>query len=184
MVDYPNTFAQFGAELRNVRKLAAVWEHSHFSSNVNFSKRLISSAYDETIDEEELAETSARNHLENVLTQVLVAQYAAQVGALEVSFFGALEGELALTEQDRDAGAIEYDYDEGVNGSRTIARRNGFLGNLRSNMVADAETIEDNLVARVGDPRQRARRDQGTIPDRRDVRGGRCAHNRLLRNGL
>ena len=146
-VDYPNTFPQFGAELRLTRKIQAIWEHSHFANNANFSKRLIKAEYDETINEEEIAETFAANFLEATLQNNFRSLHSAQLVAMETSFFTALDAEISLTATDLAAGAISYTYNILTNGTVSIARRNGRYGVLRANMVADVETIlQNNLV--------------------------------------
>jgi hypothetical protein len=141
-MDYPNTFAQLGAELRNLRKTEALFEQSHFADNALYSKRLLTGAYSSSVNEEEIAATNGKYDLENNSTPAVQAIHSSQMSTFETSFFPVLDVELSTSDSDKAAGAIQYVYDSSLtNGQVAILNRNGRFGALRKQMLADAQTV-------------------------------------------
>lgn len=148
MVDYTNTFAQMGAELRILRKFEAVKEHSKFSTNANYSPRLIEAAYSVSVDAEAIAAANDQVTLQGTVTSSIVSAfntYLTQVKNALKGFFSVLGDELDITATDVSVGPIKGNYTIS-SGAVSIDSRSGFFGALRKAMVTDVQTIQKNTV--------------------------------------
>jgi len=147
-IDYTNTFKQLGAELKNLRKLEVLWEHSHLATDATYSKRLTDAVYSSSVTEEKIAKDSAGQVQEDEVTPGVSGLHGTALTKFEGYFFPVLDAELTTNENDKSVGAIRYVYDSSLtNGQIAILERQGRLGALRAAMIADSETIRANVVA-------------------------------------
>lgn len=148
MVDYTNTFDQFGAHLKILRKTQAQHEHAHEATDATHSKRLLTAEFNTSLTDEEVSVTKSKAFLEDSVRVTLQGLFTSQRSNFETSFFPVLDDELDTSQSDKAAGAIRYRYDT-FNGSGQIAisKREGRLGRLRQQMIDDSETIQENTVS-------------------------------------
>ena len=147
-VDYVNSFAQLGAELKNLRKLEAIWEHSAFSDGATFSRRLLSAAYDDTDNIEDDALVVGKAGHKDSIGPASAANHESQKAIFESAFFPVLDAEISPSDDELAGGAISYNYDEALeaSGQIKILERIGRFGVLRRRMISGSEDILKNTI--------------------------------------
>jgi hypothetical protein len=147
VVDYVNTFTQLGGELRAARRLEAVQEQFRDSDVGTYAQPQIRAAYNEAVTVEADAENREVNHFLNTVTPALISLHTSTVQSFEQAFQPVLAAELALSLDEQQQGMIAYEYDPVLSSTGQIAilKRRGYLGTLRSQMIADVQTIQQNV---------------------------------------
>lgn len=132
-----------------MRGLEATWEwFTKVSGASTYFKDFINAAYDNTVQAEDEQETSTKANMVSVIAPQLAAAHAAKLSEFQSDFFFDYLAGL-LVAPSGDAGqAITYEYDATLlaTGQVSISRRGGILGLLRTDMVANAQTIRQNVV--------------------------------------
>lgn len=148
MADYEMLFATLGAELKNHRKLEAVFENFHFVSSSDDAKRLISAEYSDSNIYQETANSIASRTYEGSIAPTMQGLCSTLKQAFEQGWFPVLDSEINTNPDDKASGAIAYNYDGNLNdGTISILSRSGRWGALRNKMIADREVIVKNTVA-------------------------------------
>lgn len=148
-LNYTKIQTQFGAVLRNLRKIEALIDHAIKADNANYNSRLLTqtNGFDLNIDVEKRAHGKQVAHYDGPLQSALRTlwqNYRAQI-ANDEDFFGVIDAGLGLSEDDLGAGAIDYVYDTTA-GNISIVNRLGFLGALYNDMIAQAQRVAANGV--------------------------------------
>ncbi len=146
---YLKISTQFGAVLRNLRKIEALIDHAVKADNANYNRRLLTqtNGFDQTIDAEARAYGKQLTHFDGPLQSALRTlweNYRAEIESVD-DFFGVIDAGLGLSDIDLKAGAIEYVYDT-TNGVISIVERRGFLGALYNDMIAQSQKVAANGV--------------------------------------
>lgn len=147
-MDYTNTFTQLGVELVNARRIEAVLENFRDSDVATYAQPKIRAAYNEALTTEANAETRETGFYVNTVVSDLVSLHRSTVQSFEAAFQPVLAEELALSDEEQGKGMIAYDYDPvlSATGQISILKRRGFLGTLRTQMIADVQSIQKNTV--------------------------------------
>lgn len=141
-------FSTLGAELKNLRKSEAVFEHFHFTNNANYSKRLVADVYNTDDVYQEVANNLDSNTYEKSVTPQMQNLLSSLRTIFEQGWFPVLDSYINTNPDDKLAGAIQYDYDPDLtDGTQEILNRRGRWGALRKKMEADLQVIVGNGIA-------------------------------------
>lgn len=140
---------QLGALLQIIRKRGALLEHALRANDADFDRRLLTRAngFDLTNTNEARAHGALVAELDGNQGPGVRALHEAWRVAVEdlESWFGVVATDLGLSEVDRAAGAITYEYAI-TDGKVTILKRNGVLGALRRDMELQGESVLENTI--------------------------------------
>lgn len=146
----PTTFFnQLGIELATLRGIEAAWEWMNkVAGSPTYFRDFINARYDNTIQNEDTAETLSKSSLESSVEPSLVSVHSARKSDFETYFFAYLDAAAGTPDADIQAGAIGYTYDAVLAASSEfrISDRSGRFGFIRERMVAEAKNIIRNLV--------------------------------------
>jgi hypothetical protein len=148
-VDYTALADQLGAELQTLRGVEAAWEwQTKVSGASTFFRDKINAAYDNTKQLDDDTETASKAALAIGVATPLASAHGTRLSDFENFFFAALDQILSTTPEDQ-IGAIAYTYDSNLlaDGEVKIENRTGRWAALRAQMVADVESIRQNIVA-------------------------------------
>lgn len=149
-MNYTTFPIQLAQLLRMMRKREVLAEHIRLADNANYDRRLLVAANgfstSDTGEAKVLSSQLAR--LDNASLTALRNEWRALRSLIESKndFFGLLADDLGASEQDRNAGAIQYVHDVSEAGAVTIRERRGLLGLLYKDMQTNSQHILPNGV--------------------------------------
>lgn len=149
-INYTTLQVQMGAVLKIMRKNAALIEHLFKSDNASYNSRLLKAAngYSDSLTVEKDAYGSQVAFFKSLETDMRTkfAQYRSQVeGSLDL--FGVIANGLALSQNQITPGPISYEYDGSLtDGTILLVNRNGVLGNLHKDMLAQGQYVAGNTM--------------------------------------
>ncbi len=149
-LNYTKIQTQFGAVLRNLRKIEALIDHVIRATDASHNRRLLTQAngFDTTVDVEARAHGKQLAHFDGPLVSSLRTLWTGYRSEIEHEddFFGVIDAGLGLSAEDLNAAAIKYVYDT-TNDVISIVNRLGYLGALYNDMIAQAQRITPNVVS-------------------------------------
>lgn len=149
-INYTTLQVQLGAVLKIARKKAAFIEHAFKADNANYNSRLLKAAngYSDslTVEKDAYGEQVAFFKAMETDMRTKFIEYRAQVEKAK-DLFGVIANGLALSANVITPGAISYEYDGALtDGTILLVNRNGVLGNLHKDMLAQGNYIDPNVM--------------------------------------
>lgn len=149
-INYTTLQVQLGAVLKIARKKAAFIEHIFKSDNANYNSRLLKAAngYSDSLTVEKDAYGEQVAFFKSMETDMRTkfAQYRAQVESAK-DLFGVIANGLALSANLITPGPVSYEYDGALtDGTILLVNRNGVLGNLHKDMLAQGQYVDANTM--------------------------------------
>lgn len=128
--------------LVHLRKKQAALEHDRDVSSASYTKRMYQDNLDNTDDAQARMITTMTGYLEGTARGEDEGEYAAILTQLQSSdaLYGVFNEQLALSDEDKSAGPIDYTYNNS-SGAIMLAKKRGWLAALGRQMTTDAKTL-------------------------------------------
>src|SRR3990172_4069754 len=146
--DWANIGDVLGASLSLTDLFRRQWDFVRNSDGVTFAKDILGNAFDFTDVDQTAALAALQSHLENSTKASQGGAWRSFIAQLTTQFLKVWDREFVLTPDDRDAGPVDYEYDQVLlgQGQVQIEREVGFLAAQKRVMVDEGLFVRQNTI--------------------------------------